>query len=92
MALAAVAEYCDGWMPVHPQNLAGDIATLRGLLEEAGRDPSEVEIGVYGSQPDAELWKGYEALGVSRVTIFLPPAPADVVVPLLDQHRHLIDN
>lgn len=92
MALAAVAEYCDGWMPVHPQDLAGDIARLHALLEQAGRDPAEVEIGVYGTQPDPELWKGYEALGVSRVTIFLPPAPADVVVPLLDQHRHLVDN
>ena len=92
MALAAVAEYCDGWMPVHPQNLAGDIATLHGLLEQAGRDPSEVEIGVYGTNPDPEMWKEWESLGVSRVLIFLPPAPADVVVPLLDQHRHLIHN
>ena len=30
-------------------------------------------------------------LGVSRVLIFLPPAPAEVVVPLLDEYRPLID-
>ena len=90
MALAAVAEYCDGWMPVHPQDLAGDIARLHALLEQAGRDPAEVEIGVYGTDPDPDKWEEWEALGVSRVLIFLPPAPADVVVPLLDQHRHLI--
>ena len=91
LAMAAIVEYCDGWMPVHPQDLAGDLSKLRRLLEEAGRDPSEVEIGVYGTDPDPEKWKEWEALGVSRVTIFLPPGPADVVVPLLDEYRHLVE-
>ena len=90
-AFTAIAEFCDGWMPVGPRNLAEGIATLHGYLERAGRDPSEVEIGVYGARPDLEKWREWKSLGVSRVLIFLPPAPAEVVVPLLDEYRPLID-
>lgn len=90
-SFTAIADYCDGWMPVGPRNFAARIATLRDYLERAGRDPSEVEIGVYGAKPDPDKWREWQSLGVSRILILLPPAPAEVVVPLLDEYRPLID-
>lgn len=90
-AFAAIAEYCDAWLPVAPDNLAEGIATLHDYLERAGRDPSEVEIGVYMAPPDPDKWKEWEALGVSQVMIRLPHAPAEVIVPLLDEYQPLID-
>ncbi len=90
-AFAATAAYCDGWLPVRPGNLAEGIRTLHGCLEQAGRDPSEVEIAVYNAAPDPDVWKQWERLGVSRVMIGLPHAPAEVVVPLLDEYQHLIE-
>ncbi len=90
-AFAATAAYCDGWLPVRPGNLAEGIRTLHGYLERAGRDPSEVEIAVYNAAPDPAIWKQWKRLGVSRVMIGLPHAPAEVVVPLLDEYQHLIE-
>ena len=90
-SFTAIADYCDGWMPVGPRNFAARIATLHDYLERAGRDPSEVEIGVYGAKPDPDKWREWQSLGVSRILILLPPAPAEVVVPLLDEYRPLID-
>ncbi len=90
-ALSAIARYCDGWIPVRPDGLAQGIERLHLELEKEGRDPAEVEIGIYGTTADPDQWKRWERLGVSRVIIFLPPAPADVVVPLLDEYRPLID-
>lgn len=90
-AFAAIADYCDGWLPVRPGNLAKGIATLHGYLERAGRDPSQVEIAVYNAAPDPEKWEEWERLGVSRVMVGLPHAPAEVVVPLLDECRSLIE-
>ena len=90
-SFTAIAEFCDGWMPVGPRNFAAKIATLHDYLERAGRDPSEVEIGVYGAKADPDKWRQWQSLGVSRILIFLPPAPAEVIVPLLDEYRPLID-
>lgn len=90
-AFTAIAEYCDGWLPVGPRNLPEGIATLHGYLERAGRDPAELQIYVYNVAPDPATWKQWEQLGVSQVMIGLPPAPAEVVVPLLDEYQHLIE-
>ena len=90
-AFTAIAEYCDGWLPVRPRNLAEGITTLHRHLEQAGRDPAEVEVAVYNAPPDPDTWRQWERLGVDRVMIGLPHAPAEVVVPLLDEYRHLIE-
>ena len=90
--LAAIAEYCDGWVPVYPQNLAEKIATLHRLMEERGRSPAEVEIGIYGAKYDQDQWAKWEEMGVKQVLLFLPPAPAEVVIPILDEHRFLVEH
>ncbi len=90
-AFAAIARFCDGWMPVRPRNLAKGIADLHTHLERAGRDPSEVEVSVFMAPPDPNQWEEWEAMGVSRVMVGLPHAPAEVVIPLLDKYQPLID-
>ncbi len=50
----------DGWMPVYlsPARLKKELATLKRMCEEAGRDFSKIEISVVLIRPDAEDPKG----------------------------------
>jgi probable F420-dependent oxidoreductase len=78
----------NGWMPIHGRDEI-DPARFRALAEQAGRDPGELEISVYGAPADpAELAKLRER-GVARAVFGLPPAPRDEILPLLDARADL---
>ena len=72
-----VVEWGDGWMPnrVQPEDVAKGRATLDELADAAGRDPSSLEITVYGQQPDPDLLKRFEDAGANRVAIRLETLP-----------------
>ena len=86
-----VVEYCDGWMPIHGRRSVLDkLPELRAAAEAAGRDPATIEIGVFGCPPSAEIIEQYAQAGVTRCVLGLPPASADVVLPLLDRYATLV--
>lgn len=70
-ALRRVALHGDGWFAVakKPETLAEDIATIRRLAGEAGRDPERIEISVFWTKfaEGKDSVRGYEALGVTRL-------------------------
>jgi len=77
-----VVELGDGWdAPVSdPGELAAGIARLRVACEDAGRDPSTVEVAVRGLRAldlarRPELVDAYAALGVAELGIRLPGDP-----------------
>jgi len=87
---AAMAEFCDGWMPiVGRSDIAGRLSELHQALERVGRDPAEFRLTAWGADPDSAPWSDWEALGFERVLMLVPAAPADVVIPLLDEYREL---
>ena len=47
-----IAEYGDGWMPIGGSGLTRAIPELRRAVEEAGRDPSGLQVITFGSIPD----------------------------------------
>jgi probable F420-dependent oxidoreductase len=51
----------DGWMPVYlpPDRLKKELATLRQMCEQAGRDFSKIEISVVLIRPESEDPKGF---------------------------------
>jgi probable F420-dependent oxidoreductase len=91
-ALRGVIEYCDGWMPIPARiaELGAQIAELRRLAAEAGRDPKSISVTVFWGQPDRTAIDKYEQAGVERVIFLLPPAEADKVMPKVDQMAKLI--
>jgi probable F420-dependent oxidoreductase len=91
-ALERVVRYCDGWMPISLRagDLQKEIGELRTLAEKAGRDPRSISISVFWAQPDRETIDAYQAMGVERVILALPPAPAEKVLPILDHHSKLV--
>jgi probable F420-dependent oxidoreductase len=87
-----VIEYCDGWMPIHGRRaVLPKIDELRHAAEDAGRDPGSISIGVFGVGSDPKAIDDYAAAGVELCVLGLPPAPADVVLPVLDSHADLLD-
>lgn len=82
---AHVAEYGSGWIPIGGSGLADSLPELRRVVGEAGRNPDQLEIIPFGSIPDRGKLAHFAELGVSECVFRLPPAPADVVLPLLDK-------
>lgn len=76
-AVARVAEWADGWLPMllTPEALAVEMERLRGECELRGRDPDALEITVFeydpGGDRDAsqDLLARYSASGADRLVI-----------------------
>lgn len=86
-----IVEFCDGWMPISGRyDLTGKMDEVRNAAAEAGRDPSEIEFGQFGTPPKPDILEGLAEAGVKRVVLGLPPASADTVLPILDSHAELV--
>jgi probable F420-dependent oxidoreductase len=85
-----VVEYADGWMPVGGAGLATAIPALRAAFEDAGRDPAFLEVVPFGSIPDPAKLEHFATIGVTECVFRVPSAPADVVLPILDEWAALL--
>ena len=70
-------------------DLTGPIQEVRQAAEDAGRDPETLEFGQFGTPGKPEVLESLEEAGVSRAVLWLPPADADTVLPLLDSYTEL---
>jgi probable F420-dependent oxidoreductase len=90
-----LAEWADGWMPMAmpmADELAPDIERLRRSWDAAGREPAALRVAAM-QLPDAtriatEL-DAFAAMGVDWLLVDVPTAPADVVLPVLDDLSRL---
>ena len=66
-----VVEWGDGWMPnrVTPEDISAGRETLNELASDAGRDPSDITISVFGQPADRELVSALFEAGADRVMI-----------------------
>jgi probable F420-dependent oxidoreductase len=86
-----VLAYGDGWMPspaLLDRPLADQVAELQSRAADAGRAP--IPVTMYGGRGGAAVIDELEAAGVSRSVLSLPPAPAEVVLPMLDEYAALL--
>ena len=86
--------YGDGWMPQVTEYAKTPLIELiprfRQMAAEHGRDPAALDISIGGQQPDTDLIKRYDDIGVNRVSCSLESAKADVILPILDQWAGII--
>ncbi|HVY18081.1 MAG TPA: LLM class F420-dependent oxidoreductase [Rhodopila sp.] len=87
--------YGEGWIPLAGRpGQYGDVfdfvPKFRQMLAEAGRSADSCPVTIFGSGEDAETLKRYRDLGVVRVSVSLPAAKEDVVLPILDRWAVLI--
>ncbi len=90
-----VAEYCDGWFPIHqdPRRAAASgavdyeagMAAIRSAWAEAGRS-GEPDFSIFGVGPDAGRVRELIEMGFNRIIFALPPADPDTVLPMLDNY------
>jgi hypothetical protein len=62
----------------------------RELAAEAGRDPRMLSVTLGGAPEDLDLLKRNRDLGVSRMTVRLPAAKKEEMLPILDRWSKLI--
>ncbi len=90
--LRRVVDYCDGWLPRarHGFDAAENMARLKKIADEAGRDASQISVSVFGAPADAGELASYAEAGVTRAILGLPSAPRDEVLRLLDDYAPLV--
>ncbi|MBF6568498.1 MAG: LLM class F420-dependent oxidoreductase [Candidatus Binataceae bacterium] len=93
LTIQRVVRYGDGWMPLPSRSgdLAQEIASLRRLAAEAGRDPKAIEVSLYWIPPDYELVRKYRELDIERLIFHLPSVGEKETLSLLDKIRLILD-
>jgi probable F420-dependent oxidoreductase len=86
----AIVDYADGWMPIGGRGLTENLPKLHAAAEAVGRDPKSIRLTVFGSAPDPGKLDHFESLGAERVVFWVPPAPRDKVLPVLDELQKLL--
>ena len=90
-----IAEYCDGWFPIHQDprraaasgavDYAAGMSAIRSAWVDAGRN-GDPDFSIFGVGPDAARVRELIEMGFNRIIFALPPADADTVLPLLDNY------
>jgi probable F420-dependent oxidoreductase len=89
--LRHVVEYCDGWMPIHNRrDILPRLPELYAVAEEAGRDPTSIELGVFGVPPKQETLASYREAGFSRAVVGLPQGDEAAILATLDAAAKLV--
>jgi probable F420-dependent oxidoreductase len=93
-----IAEYCDGWMPIHQDvrraqasggiDYADGVRRTREAWQQAKR-AGVPDFSIFGVPPNQRRIEELIAFGFNRLVFGLPPADADTVIPLLDRLAEL---
>ena len=82
-----VARWGDGWMPTaaSPEQIAAGRAAIDELADASGRDPSTIDITVFGQPADRELIARFEEAGANRVIIRLPDTTSSTALDEIER-------
>jgi probable F420-dependent oxidoreductase len=91
-AARRAVRYGDGWIPLAGRggDVAAQLPEFRRMLAEAGRTAESCPVTIFSAPEDADALKRHRDLGVARVTVGLPAAKEDEVLPILDRWAGLI--
>jgi probable F420-dependent oxidoreductase len=94
LAARRAIRYGDGILPAAPSAGSGSpedfMPRLRQMSEEAGRDPASLSVTLGGAPEDLAVLRRDRDLGVTRMTVRLPPAKQEEILPILDRWAKLI--
>lgn len=81
-------EWGSGWIPIPGRGggtIADQIATMRQMATDAGRNPDEIEVTIYFASKDPAVLTEYAEAGVDRVSFDLPSVAGDEALSSLDE-------
>ncbi|MGA7416972.1 MAG: LLM class F420-dependent oxidoreductase [Acidimicrobiales bacterium] len=87
---AHIAEYADGWMPHGGAGLGTSLPVLRQVWDDAGRDPSSLEVVIMGVDPDPGKLEHYRSLGVDEIVLGFPTDSTGEMERALDGYAGII--
>jgi probable F420-dependent oxidoreductase len=87
---AAIAEFCDGWLPFGGAGVRDALPGLREACERIGRDPAELRIIPFGTFYDAGKVDYYASLGIEEIVLRVPAGTRDPVLAELDRLAELV--
>lgn len=82
--LADLVAVADGWLPIGRSATLEGLPLLRAAWDEAGRVGLPL-VHTFLARPSLVVLRELAAAGVDAATIWLPSAPRDDVVPVLDE-------
>lgn len=85
-----IADYADGWMPIMGLG-SGSMERLADALAKRGRSVDEIDIALFGANPNVEYIQGRIQQGVDEFVFNVPSASRDEVLALLDQYKNIVD-
>src|SRR5437764_15210495 len=87
VAARRAIRFGDGILPAAPSAGSGSpeefMPRWRQMAEEAGRDLASLSVTLSGAPEDIAVLRRNRDLGVTRMTVHLPPANADEILPIL---------
>jgi len=94
VAARRAIRYGDGILPAAPSAGSGSseefMPRWRQMAEEASRDPASLSVTLGGALEDLAVLRRNRDLGLTRMTVRLPPAGKDQILPILDRWAKLI--
>ncbi|HEY6623798.1 MAG TPA: LLM class F420-dependent oxidoreductase [Acidimicrobiales bacterium] len=87
---AHIAEYAEGWMPHGGAGLGTSLPVLRQVWDDAGRDPSSLEVVIMGVVPDPGKLEHYRSLGVDEIVLGFPTDSTGEMERALDGYAGII--
>lgn len=90
--LKRVVEYCNGWLPRGRGGFDPAVAKQRltAAAEDAGRDPAELSITVFGAPADRAVLDTYVDAGIDTALLQMPTADRDACMKLLEEYTPLV--
>lgn len=90
--LKRIIAYCDGWLPrsYGGFDLVKGVKRLHDMAGEAGRDPSSLQVTVFGAPADAATLASYRDAGIQRGLLAIPDLSRDEILRLLDKNAPLV--
>ena len=92
-AARRAVRYGNGWIPIggREDDLDQSIPAFRAMASDAGRDPTSLEVTIYGVAMSEKVLDRYRKAGADRVVFGLPPAARDEILPVLDRCAEVRD-
>jgi probable F420-dependent oxidoreductase len=90
--LGHVAEWADGWLPISARpSIADRLRRLDEACDRVGRDPSEIDVSVFGATTDPAGLANLFDEGVHRAVLTLPSHDRADTLRQLDEWAPLVD-
>ena len=90
-AMQRIAEYAQGWYPVHVPEFDERLAELTRECEKRGRSIDEIDIALLTMPSSQEQLAELRERGVNRVILGLPTADADACNQVMDGYQQILD-